>query len=55
MYGITPKAKIEKFLIAPPPIVFNNSRNPKLLSKLSVPGTLIDIPRMNNANAPKVK
>ena len=46
MYGITPKAKIEKFLIAPPPIVFNNSRKPKLFSKSSVPGTLIEIPNI---------
>ena len=46
MYGITPKANIEKFFSAPPPIVLSNSRNPKLLLKLSVPGTLILIPKM---------
>ena len=44
MYGITPRAKIEKFFNAPPPIVLINSRKPKLLVKSFVPGTLVEIP-----------
>ena len=55
IYGITPNANIEKFFNAPPPIVFINSRKPKLLVKSSVPGTLIEHPNINIVNATKVK
>ena len=50
MYGITPRANIEKFFKAPPPMVLINSKNPKLLVRSCVPGTLIDIPNMNINN-----
>ena len=46
---------IEKFFKAPPPIVLINSKNPKLLVRSLVPGTLIDIPNMNIIKAPRVK
>ena len=55
MYGITPKANIEKFLRAPPPIVLINSKKPKLLVKFSVPGTLIEIPKMKTVKHSNVK
>ena len=55
MYGITPNAKIEKFLSAPPPIVLINSRKPKFLVKSSVPGTLTEIPTMNTVRHANVK
>ena len=55
MYGITPRAKIEKFFNAPPPIVLINSKKPKFFVKSSVPGTLIEIPSMKTVKATKVK
>ena len=54
IYGITPNAKIEKFLSAPPPMVLISSKKPKLFVKSSVPGTLIEIPKINTVNASKV-
>ena len=55
IYGITPKANIEKFLSAQPPIVLINYRKLNLLVNSSVPGTLIEIPNMKIINAPSVK
>ena len=52
---LTPNANIEKFLRAPPPIVLINSKKPRLFVKFSVPGTLIEIPRINTVRQTNVK
>ena len=54
IYGDTPRANIEKFSSAPPPIALNNSQNPKLDIAPSVPGTGIVVPSANISNPNKV-
>ena len=55
IYGDTPRAKILKFLRAPPPIALINSKKPKFLVISCVPGTRKFVPTININNAPNVK